>query len=301
MQVEYLLFSHFMSTAQGKTRKKSGPSYFTSIVSVALVLFIVGILGVFYFQSTYLINSLKESFQLQLELKENNNEADILQYRKLLEAEPYIKSVTYISKEQAAEIMKQELGDDFIELLGFNPLYASINLTLQADYANPDSLVWIKEKIMSANYVKDVVYDLSLIESIAKNSGKIALVTVGILTLFFIIAIFLIDSTIRLAMFSNRFVIRSMKLVGATNWFIIKPFILRGIFNGFVSGMLASLGLIGLLIYAETSLLLGSVFDQPQNLIYIILILLALGMFISWISTHRAVGKYLNSKLEDLY
>lgn len=290
-----------MSAANGKKSKKSGPNYFTSIISVGLVLFIVGILGVFYFQSTYLINSLKESFQLQLELKENINESDIIQYRKLLESEIFVKKVDYISKEQAVELMKEDLGENFIELLGFNPLFASLNVSLNAAYANPDSLVWINEKIRASNNVKDIVYDISLIESISKNSGKIAMITLGILSIFFVIALLLIDSTIRLAMFSNRFLIRSMKLVGATNWFIIKPFIFRGIFNGFVSGFLASLALIGLLIYAEKSLLLTTLFDQPQNLIYIILILIALGMLISWISTQRAVSKYLNSKLEDLY
>jgi cell division transport system permease protein len=301
MWIYYLLISHSMSTQQGKSVKKSRPNYITSIVSVALVLFIVGFLMVFYLQSSYLVNSLKENVQLQLELKDNINEADIFQYRKLLESAPYVKGVEYISKDEAAKRMQKELGENFIELLGFNPLFASLNVNLKAAYSNTDSIQWIKEDILKSNHVKDIIYDLTLVEAIDNNAKKFAVIIAGVSLIFFLIAMFLIDSTIKLAMYSNRFLIRSMKLVGATHWFIIKPFILRGIFNGFISGTLASLALIWLLIYAENKLYISSVFENWTDLAIVVASILTMGILISWISTHRAVLKYLNSKLENLY
>jgi cell division transport system permease protein len=290
-----------MSTQQGKSVKKSRPNYITSIISVSLVLFIVGVLMIFYLQSNYLITSLKENVQLQLELKDNINEADIFQYRKLLESAPYTKSVEFISKEEAARQMQRELGENFIELLGFNPLFSSLNLNLKAAYSNVDSIAWIQEDILKSNNVKDIIYDISLVEAIDNNAKKFAVAILAVFVVFLLIALFLIDSTIKLVMYSNRFLIRSMKLVGATHWFIIKPFVLRGIFNGFISGALAVLALIWLLIYAENKLYISSLFENWIDLTLIAISILLLGMLISWISTHRAVLKYLNSKLENLY
>jgi cell division transport system permease protein len=290
-----------MSTQQGKSVKKSRPNYITSIISVSLVLFIVGVLMIFYLQSNYLITSLKENVQLQLELKDNINEADIFQYRKLLESAPYTKSVEFISKEEAARQMQRELGENFIELLGFNPLFSSLNVNLKAAYSNVDSIAWIQEDILKSNNVKDIIYDISLVEAIDNNAKKFAVAILAVFVVFLLIALFLIDSTIKLVMYSNRFLIRSMKLVGATHWFIIKPFVLRGIFNGFISGALAVLALIWLLIYAENKLYISSLFENWIDLTLIAISILLLGMLISWISTHRAVLKYLNSKLENLY
>lgn len=286
---------------KGKSIKKSSPNYITSIVSVALVLVILGFLGLFFLQSTYISKSFKENITLQLELKDNIKESDIFQYRKILEAEKFVKNVTYISKEDAAKNMENELGENFIEILGFNPLFASLNIGLHAEYAQPDSLVWIKEKIIASNNVKDIIYDDVLVDAINKNTRTLTLIILGVSMLIFVIALILIDSTIRLAMFSNRFLIRSMQLVGATRWFIIKPFILKGILNGLVSGILAALTLVGLIFYTESKFPELVIIQHQLDFIIILASMIILGVFISWLSTHRAVLKYLNVKLDNLY
>lgn len=286
---------------KGKSIKKSSPNYITSIVSVALVLVILGFLGLFFLQSTYISKSFKENITLQLELKDNIKESDIFQYRKILEAEKFVKNVSYISKEDAAKNMENELGENFIEILGFNPLFASLNIGLHAEYAQPDSLVWIKEKIIASNNVKDIIYDDVLVDAINKNTRTLTLIILGVSILIFVIALILIDSTIRLAMFSNRFLIRSMQLVGATRWFIIKPFILKGILNGLVSGILAALTLVGLIFYTETKFPEIVIIQHQLDFIIVLASMIVLGVLISWLSTHRAVLKYLNVKLDNLY
>lgn len=286
---------------KGKSIKKSSPNYITSIVSVALVLVILGFLCLFFLQSTYISKSFKENITLQLELKDNIKDSDIFQYRKILEAEKFVKNVSYISKEDAAENMENELGENFIEILGFNPLFASLNISLYAQYAQPDSLVWIKEKIIASKNVKDIIYDDVLVDAINKNTRTLTLIILAASILIFIIALILIDSTIRLAMFSNRFLIRSMQLVGATRWFIIKPFILKGILNGLMSGILAALALVGLIFYAERKFPELVIIQHQLDFIIILASILVLGVFISWLSTHRAVLKYLNVKLDNLY
>lgn len=286
---------------KGKSIKKSSPNYITSIVSVALVLVILGFLCLFFLQSTYISKSFKENITLQLELKDNIKDSDIFQYRKILEAEKFVKNVSYISKEDAAENMENELGENFIEILGFNPLFASLNISLYAQYAQPDSLVWIKEKIIASKNVKDIIYDDVLVDAINKNTRTLTLIILAASILIFIIALILIDSTIRLAMFSNRFLIRSMQLVGATRWFIIKPFILKGILNGLMSGILAALALVGLIFSAERKFPELVIIQHQLDFIIILASILVLGVFISWLSTHRAVLKYLNVKLDNLY
>lgn len=265
------------------------------------MLWIIGLLGTFLLQSRNLTASLKENIQLQLELKDNLTENDILQYQSLLMSEPFVKEVKYVSKDEAAVMMQKELGENFMETLGFNPLYSSLNVNLNADYANADSIAIVTEKLMQGNNAKDIIYDSALVDAIDTNAKKIALI-IGVLSvILLIVAIILIDSTIKLAMFSNRFLIRSMQLVGATRWFITKPFILRGIFNGFVSGVLASIILIWMIYYLEQNILDLSIFKNWQDFAFVIGGILLLGMFISWISTHRAVSKYLRMKLDNLY
>jgi cell division transport system permease protein len=196
--------------------------------------------------------------------------------------------------------MKEQFGED-LSVLGYNPLYASVNMYLKADYANEDSLKLIEKSMMESKLVQEVYYMKALINLVNKNIRKISLILGGIALLIFVISLTLIDSTIILLMYSQRFLVRSMQLVGATQWFIIKPYVFRSIFNGAISGLLAVIALIGLLYYTQNKI---PNLIEPSDLIPFTIIFAAvilIGIFISLSSSYFAVRKYLGMKLDDLY
>ncbi|HXH19296.1 MAG TPA: permease-like cell division protein FtsX, partial [Chitinophagales bacterium] len=234
-------------------RKRSKPSYIYSIISITLVLFMLGILGHVLLFSQKLSEYFRESIEISIILKDGLSEADIFQFQKKLEKKPYIKSTKYISKEDAAKILAEDFGED-LSILGYNPLYASINFHLRSEYANSDSLAAIEAELKELPQVSEIYYFKAIVDLINQNIRKVTLILAGISAMLILIAITLIDNTIRLAMYSNRFLIKSMQLVGATRWFIIKPFMGRSLLNGFISGVLAVTMLIGLLYYAQLQL-----------------------------------------------
>lgn len=283
-----------------KVSKRNNQSYIYSIVSITLVLTMFGILSAVLIFSNKISNYLKENVEISLILKDNLNEADVMQFQKKLNLQPYILKSDYVSKEEAAKILKEEFGED-LEVLGYNPLYASINIHLKAEYANPDSLVNIENSLQKHIEVQEVHYFQGIIDILSRNFRNISLVLTGILVVLLFISITLIDNTIKLAMYSNRFLIKSMQLVGATRWFIIRPFILRGFLNGVLSGLLAVVLLLGIAYYAQDYLTL--LFSQEDMLEFGILFagLIVVGALISGLSTFFAVHKYLRMKLDDLY
>lgn len=290
-----------MSQQVGKATKRSKPSYLYAIISVTMVLFMMGILGVLLVYSQNISNYFRENIEVSIILKDNVNEVDVLQFQKKLELEPYIKSSTYISKDEAARIMQEDLGED-LDLLDYNPLYASVNMYLKADYANKDSLAAIEEGLLLNPIVEEVYYFRAIVDLVNRNV-RVASIVLGVIAgLLFLIALTLIDNTIKLLMYSNRFIIRSMQLVGATRWFIIKPFLMRGVFNGLVSGLVAVIALVGLMYYAQVKLpALKVVSDNLIGFSIIFAGVIVTGILISWLSTWRAVAKYLSMKLDDLY
>lgn len=282
-------------------RKRSKPSYIYSIISITMVLFMLGILGHVLMFSQKLSEYFRESIEISIILKEGLSDADIFQFQKKLEKKSYIKSTKYISKDDAAKILADDFGED-LEILGYNPLYASINFHLKSSYANSDSLTAIETELMEYPQVESVYYFKAIVDLINQNIRKVTLILLGVSVMLVLIAITLIDNTIRLAMYSNRFLIKSMQLVGATRWFIIRPFMARSIFNGFVSGVLAVIGLVGLLYYAQTqlpTLIVSS--DDLFNFGIVFAAIIILGVFITWFSTYLSVSKYLRLKLDDLY
>lgn len=290
-----------MSAQVGKNPgKRSKPSYIYSIISITLVLFMLGMLGIVLLFSNNISTYLKENIEVSIYLKETLSPAEISLFHKKIDRAPYIKQSEYISKEDAAKIMKEEMGDD-MSLLNANPLPPSINFHLKANYVHPDSLANIKDALMAEEEVFDVYYAEALVDVIHNNIKKISFVLLGIALLLIIIALTLIDSTIKLAMYSNRFLIRSMQLVGATRWFIIRPFILRGIFNGFASGLLAVLALVGLLYYIQSKIPNIINLKDLVNFGIVFIAVISIGVIISWASTQRSVAKYLRMKLDDLY
>ncbi len=291
-----------MSEQIGKApRRRSKPSYIYSVISITLVLFMLGILGHVLMFSKKLSEYFRESIEISVILKDELSEADIFQFQKKLEKKPYIKSTKYISKDEAAKILQKDFGED-LSILGYNPLYASINFHLRSSYANSDSLTLIEAELLEQPQVQEVYYFKAIVELINQNIRKVSLVLGGISLMLIIIAITLIDNTIRLAMYSNRFLIKSMQLVGATQWFIIKPFMGKSILNGFVSGVLAITLLVALLYYAQMqipTLIVSS--DDLFSFALIFVAIILLGVFITWFSTYRSVSKYLGLKLDDLY
>lgn len=282
------------------TSKKSGQSYIYSIISITLVLTMFGILSSVLLFSNKISNYIKENVEITLILKDNLNEVDVLQFQKKLDLQPFILKSQYVSKDDAAKILQEEFGED-LEILGYNPLYSSINIHLKAVYANPDSLINIENSLQNHIEVQEVHYFKGLIDILSKNIRNISIVLTSILLVLLFITITLIDNTIKLSMYSNRFLIKSMQLVGATRWFIIRPFILRGFLNGVLSGLLGVCILLGIAYYAQGYVTL--LFDQQDILEFSILFagLIIAGALISGLSTFFAVHKYLRMKLDDLY
>ncbi len=282
-------------------RRRIHTSYITTVISITLVLFMMGLLGLLILHAKNLSNYVKENIGFSIMIKENIKEGGILELQKKLDAQPYVKSTEYIPKDRAAVELKKELGEDFIGFLGYNPLLPTIDLRLKADYATLESVTQIEKKLLSNPEVKEVFYQKSLVEMVNQNIERISFVLLGFSLALLIISIALINNTIRLSVYSRRFILRSMQLVGATKGFIQKPFIIRGIVNGIISSILA-IGLLMLVVYfalQEVPELL-----QVENLaMYVILItsLLLLGILISWFSTYFAVRKFLRMKTDSLY
>ena len=261
----------------------------------------LGILGHVLLFSQKLSAYFRESIEISIILKDDLSDADIFQFQKKLEKQPYIKSTKYISKDDAAKILQDDFGED-LSILGYNPLYASINFYLQSEYANSDSLQKIEAELKELPQVQEIYYFKAIVDLINQNIRKVTIILIGISVMLVLIAITLIDNTIRLAMYSNRFLIKSMQLVGATRWFIIKPFMGRSILNGFISGVLAVILVVGLLYYAQMQLptLIVST-DDLYNFAIVFGSILVAGVIITWFSTYLSVSKYLRLKLDDLY
>jgi cell division transport system permease protein len=209
--------------------------------------------------------------------------------------------VEYVSKDMAADRFKKDFGEDFISLLQYNPLYASVNLKANAAYVNPDSLKRIENTLLENSNVKEVYYQRALVGKLSDNVKKIGAVILALSILLCIVVIVLIDNTIRLSMFSNRFLIKTMQMVGATRGFISRPFDLRSIGNGLVSALVAIAALILVMYYAQQQLPEIRMVRDYRLTVLLFLGMIILGICISLLSTHRSVTKYLKTKLDDLY
>ncbi|RAJ85973.1 cell division transport system permease protein [Chitinophaga dinghuensis] len=281
--------------------KKSKPSYLYSIVGVALVLFLLGTLGLVVIHANKLSKYFKESIEVQVILRDNVKENQAIALRDSIAVKPYVKSIEYVSKEMAAERFKKEFGEDFINLLEYNPLYASINIKANANYVNADSLKVIENNLTQQSIVREISYQRILVNKLNENVQRIGMIVLIISGVLCLAVVFLIDNTIRLAMFSNRFLIKTMQMVGATRWFIAKPFDFRSIINGALSALIAIAGLFAMMSFADK--VLPELNGMRDNLMIGLLFLgmIVIGIAISLFSTHRSVMKYLRLKLDDLY
>jgi cell division transport system permease protein len=276
-------------------------SYLSTIVSITLVLYVLGLLGIIIMHTHKLSEHIKENIGFSIILMDNARMADINHLQKSLDGFESVKSTEYISKEKAAEELIAELGEDFVQFLGYNPLFPSIEVKLNAAWANPDSLAVFEASVLKSNIVKEVDYQKNLVHIVNENLQKIgfALLLFGLLLL--IIAFTLINNTIRLSVFSKRFLIKSMQLIGATQSFIRRPFVFKGIMQGMFGSVIAIVLLLASLYGAQKSVPELIDFQDIEMLFSIFVLVIILGIVISWISTWFAVKKYLRIKTDNLY
>ena len=283
-------------------KRKVQASYFTTMVSISLVLFMLGILGFLLLSAEKVANRVKENIKLSILIDDNVKENDIIKLQKHLDRQTYIKETQYVSKEEAAKALSNDLGEDFISFLGYNPLRSSIEVYVKSAWGNNDSLKVLKnELIRKNNIVDEVQYHEPLVQAINNNIRKISLIIIAFSTVLALISLVLINNTIRLFVHSKRFVIRTMQLVGATETFIRRPFLRRGILQGFISSLLSILVISTSLYFAYNEV--PELFDvEFYNTIFILFALVIIvGMLLSWIASYFSVRKYLRINVEDLY
>jgi len=285
----------------GFSKAKLGGSYLTLVISVSLVLFLLGILGLVIINAKELSDYFRESLSFSVILDEDAREADIRMLQKDLDAKPSVKSTEYVSRDEAAVKMKEEMGEDFISFLGDNPLPPSIDVYLYAGYTNRDSVGKFEKYILEYPFVKEVWYEDSLLYLINENVRKISIFLLIISSFLFLIAVTIINNTIRLAIYSKRFLIRTMQLVGATRAFIRKPFLIRSIYHGVLSALTAMLLLMGLLYLIEKEFLMLFSFESTKLLVILGILLIVAGILINLVSTFLSVNRYLVISEDKLY
>jgi cell division transport system permease protein len=288
-----------MSNTAAKRKLRS--SYVTTVISISLVLFLLGIIGLLFLNAHRLSTYVKENLGFTVLVNDNSREAEVQRLQKILNASRYVREVTYVSKDDAADILEEELGEDFVDFLGYNPLLSSVEVKVFAEYANPDSMAVIETQVLNFPQVKEVYYQKNLLHAVNENIEKISIILGGFAVLLLIIAIALINNTIRLAVYSHRFLIKTMQLVGANRGFIRKPFLAKGILNGLAGATIAII-LLSALIYGLSSEMEGMIgFGNIALIGLLFALVIVLGLLITLVSTYFAVNKYLSLKSDDLY
>ncbi|SFE67135.1 cell division protein FtsX [Sunxiuqinia elliptica] len=276
-------------------------SYLTSTISIALVLFLVGMLSLLLLNADRLSDYVREHVGFTLVLNENVREAEVLRLQKILSATDYVKATKYVDKEEAAEQLTKELGEDFVGFLGFNPLFSSVDVKLNAAYMQADSLIILENNFLAHSQVKEVYYQRDLVRIINENVKRISLFLLVFSVLLLVIFSTLINNTIRIAIYSQRFIIHTMKLVGATRSFIRRPFILKNIGYGILGAFLANLGILAL-VFSYRQDFEGILDIQQLHTVGIVfVVVLGFGIFISWVSTYLSVNKYLRIRYDELF
>ena len=276
-------------------------SYFSVILSIALVLFLLGLLGMLVLNAKKVSDHFKEQVVVTIYLKETAKEVEIKQLEKSLAMADYVKSIEYVTKEQAAEFLKAENGEDFMDFVGYNPLQNSIDVHLKADFVTSEHLEKISEEATSKNFVDEVNYDNDLVNLMNENVKRISFWVLVISAIFTIIAVLLINSSIRLAVYSKRFTIKTMQMVGATKQFIRRPFVWKSVRLGIIGAAIALIGMAIVLYYINKTFPELGLLNSPFLIVLLFTIVFALGVIITWVSTHIATQRFLNLKTDQLY
>lgn len=282
-------------------RRRLRTSYVTSIVSITLVLFMLGLLAILIFNARMVGDYVKENIGFTIIIKDGVPESKINELKTGFDKQPFVKATRYVTKEEAAKALMEDLGEDFISFLGYNPLLPSLDVRLKASYANNDSITKIERKILSHSEVKEIVYQKTLVNVVNENVKRISFIFLSFSILLLIISIALINNTIRLAIYSKRFLIKTMQLVGATEYFIRRPFLITGLVQGLWSSGITLVLLAGTLYIANQEV--PDLINVQDFRLYVTLFLIVtlLGVIISWISTYFAVRKFLRTRSEYLY
>ena len=276
-------------------------SYFSVVLSIALVLFLLGLLGMLILNAKKVSDHFKEQVVVTIYLKDSAKEVETKQLEKSLAMADYVKSTEYVSKEQAAEFMKAENGEDFMDFVGYNPLQNSIDVHLKADFVTSEHLEKISAEATSKNFVEEVTYDNDLVNLMNDNVKKISFWVLIISGIFTLIAVLLINSSIRLAVYSKRFTIKTMQMVGATKRFIRRPFVWKSVRLGMIGAVLALIGMAIVLYCLNKTFTELELLSNPILVGLLFVFIFALGIIITWISTHFATQRFLNLKTDELY
>ncbi len=291
-----------MSTSFEKFQKRRViTSYFSVVLSIFLVLFLLGILGLFVINSKRLSDNFKEEIVMTVFFKNEATDSVTSAFKSELTTAKFAKSFEYVSKEKAAAQHKKVIGEDFMQFLGVNPLQNSFDIHLKADYVTNTEIAKIENRLRKNDMIADVVYDKQLVTMVNDNVNNISMWILIISGLFAFVSVLLINSSLRLAIFSNRFIIKTMQMVGATKSFIRKPFIQRSVILGLIGAALAILALIGVLAYVETNYPNLDILDNQLAIGGVLLGVLVLSVVITWLSTYFATQRFLNLRTDDLY
>ena len=290
-------------------KKKIFSSSISIVVSLSLVLFIIGLVSLLLINTVRISNYVKENIGFTIMIKEGVKQIDIMQLQDELQTYNFVQESYFTSKEKATEDLKENLGEDFVDFLGYSPLLSSIDIRLVPEYVNTDSLKMIKGLLVENNSVHEVYYQSNIVEKLNNNIKKLSVLLLGFSILLFIISITLINNTIRLSVYSKRFLIRTMHLVGATHIFIQKPFLEKSIYQGIYSAIIAMfmmLGVLGLLksgfqdyISTETGSFLNK--NDFISIGIVFIIIFVVGILVNWLSTFLAVRKYIRIEEKNLY
>ncbi|WP_019669100.1 cell division protein FtsX [Eudoraea adriatica] len=282
-------------------KRKLISSYFSVVLSIGLVLFLLGVLGLLVLNTKKLADHFKEQIKISVFLKDNAKEVEVDQLQKSLVMADYTKSAEYVSKEEAAEVHSAEIGENFLDFLGYNPLKNSIDVTLKADFVSTNQVAEIAEEIAKRDYVEEVSYDRPLIALLTENVKRISFWILVASAVFTLIAVLLINSSIRLSIYSKRFIIKTMQMVGATKRFIRRPFIWTNIKLGMLGSLLALIALGTVLYYVNMNFPELNLLQDIMILSILFVGVFVLGVLISLISTYFATQRFLNLRTDDLY
>jgi cell division transport system permease protein len=291
-----------MSNTEIKLEKRRlRSSYFTSTISITLLLILLGTVGLLLLNTKRLSDYVRENIAFKVILKDNVRDVDIFRIQKTLDAKKYVKETKYITKELAAIELQKELGENFIDFIGHNPLLPSIEVKFLASYANTDSIRRIEKDLKEFTEIKEVYYQKNLVHTVNDNVNKITLFVLVFSSFLLLIAIALINNTIRLAVYSKRFIIRTMQLVGANAGHIRRPFLYRSAIQGVIGALLAIANLTALIYFIQDQMNGIISLTDIRILSALFVIVLILGVMINWVSTYAAVTRYLHIKTDKLY
>ena len=282
-------------------KRKLISSYVSVVISIALVLFLLGCLGLLVINSKKVADHFKEQVVMTIYLNDTAKEVEVNQLKKSLAMADYTKDAQYVSKEEAAELMKADTGEDFMDFVGYNPLKNSIDVYLKADYVTTEQLTEITESLSNKDFIEEIRYDNDLVELMNDNVKKISIWVLVLSGLFTLIAVLLINSSIRLAVYSKRFIIKTMQMVGATKTFIRRPFVWKSVQLGIIGAVVALIGMAIVLYYLDISFPELELLRNTIMIISLFVGIFLLGIVITWISTFIATQRFLNLKTDQLY